>query len=269
MLVEKRRENMEYNAKYAAAFKLGMMFDKDIDPNAETIAMSVKNPDDILCAIKKAYLDMSPRTLQNNDSLSQNHEINKNGKEELFKCLAERFSDYMEKGTDDFEKWHKDTCLLFKNEFARLLTEANKNASDSTYGKAQKIVNMTFKYMYCFDDAYMDENIVKFEPCHMVLDSYILNWFFSWYKEIWDNIENNKKAQRKFTGWGKYHLPVWSHLEYETNGNSTIPQYKEIQKAISERLENNNISRIEAEFVIWYELKKYWNSEDKKIHFTY
>lgn len=51
---------MEYNAKYAAAFKLGMMFDKDIDPNAETIAMSVKIPDDILCAIKKPILICPP-----------------------------------------------------------------------------------------------------------------------------------------------------------------------------------------------------------------
>ena len=132
MLVKKRIENMKYNAKYATAFKLGMMFNKDIAPNAEPIAMSVKNQDDILCAIKKAYLDMSPRTLQNNDSLSQNHEINKNGKEELFKSLAERFSVYMEKGADDFDEWHYKTCEFFREEFKNLLKKANKDPSGST-----------------------------------------------------------------------------------------------------------------------------------------
>ena len=51
---------MKYNAKYATAFKLGMMFNKDIAPNAEPIAMSVKNQDDILCAIKKPILICPP-----------------------------------------------------------------------------------------------------------------------------------------------------------------------------------------------------------------
>ncbi len=264
MLVEKRK-NMTYNAKYASSFKLEMMYGKDIDPNSEIIAMSVLNKDDILCAIKKAYLDMSPRTLENSDFVNEKSEINKDQKEILFEKLAIKFANYMEKGTDDFEKWHNDTCLLFKNEFAKLLTEANKKSINSTYGKAQKIVNMTFKYLYCFDDAY--KYIDRFAPCHMALDSYILNWFFSWYKEIWDNIENNKRAKRKLTRSGKYHLPVWSNLEYEAIGDSTIPQYKEIQEAIKTRL--GNTSRIEAEFVIWYESKKYQSSKAEKIQYTY
>lgn len=263
MLVKKRIENMKYNAKYATAFKLGMMFNKDIAPNAEPIAMSVKNQDDILCAIKKAYLDMSPRTLQNNDSLSQNHEINKNGKEELFKSLAERFSVYMEKGADDFDEWHYKTCEFFREEFKNLLKKANKDPSGSTYGKAQKIVNMTFKYMYCFDDAYTDENIIKFEPCHMALDSNILFWFFCWYKQIWDD----ENANRKLTLYGKYQLPPWSELKYEKEENDIFPQYKEIQSKIINRL--GTTPRIEAEFVIWYESKKYRNSKDQNIHFTY
>lgn len=104
---------MKYRADYANMFKLGMMFGKDIAPNSEIASMSVISADDILYAIKKAYLDMSPRTFKDLDSLNQKLEINKDFKEVLFKKLAIEFASYIENGVSNFDEWHHDTCLLF------------------------------------------------------------------------------------------------------------------------------------------------------------
>ena len=74
-------------------------------------------------------------------------------KEALFGALAQRFCNYMQNGAPDFDVWHNTQCEFFITEFSKILKEAHKNPADATYGKAQKIVNMTFKYLYCFDDA--------------------------------------------------------------------------------------------------------------------
>jgi hypothetical protein len=132
-----------------------------------------------------------------------------------------------------------------------LLLEARKYPNQATFGKAQKIVNMTFKYMYCFDNA--DQYANKFEPCHIPLDSYILDWFFESYKVNWET----KNQGKKLTKSGNYQLTVWSDLKYEMDLDDIIPQYKEIQEWIKRRLDRapTPVSRLEAEFVIWYEAR--------------
>ena len=45
-----------------------------------------------------------------------------------------------------------------------------------TFGQAQKIVNMAFKYLFCLAK---DEKIrQKFDVCHMPLDGIMLEWIF-------------------------------------------------------------------------------------------
>lgn len=63
------------------------------------------------------------------------------------------------------------------------------SCTNMNYGKAQKIINMSFKYFYCCDDRPKEK---MFYPCHMALDQFTLEW----YKEIshvyfdgWSSIE--------------------------------------------------------------------------------
>lgn len=134
-------------------------------PTGTTI--SVKKPADILeYAVNKAYIDMQPRTIKG-------HEIIKTAK--LRNDLADRFCKYFNDPAPsteyDFDKIHSDFCDFF-------LTELNKifASTPQAFGKAQKVINMAFKYLYCFDDApsYPDH----FKHCHMPIDSYTLNWCF-------------------------------------------------------------------------------------------
>lgn len=244
---------MLYNKLYADSFKYGLMFGKDIRPG-EIVKTSVVNKEDVILAVKKAYIDMTPRTFtsKNPDDKKQ---INSDDKEKLFLQMANKFIEYM-KGKVNlsrFDEWHEGFCEFFiygdkqTKGFMQILLDANKDKSEATYGKAQKIINMTFKYLYCFDDA--KEYINLFAPCHMALDRYILNWFFDWYKSKWGKDNKGMKLSKH----GKYHLPIWSDLKYRKESHEFIPQYIEIQNEIKELLSLYDVTRLEAEFVIWYE----------------
>ena len=77
----------------------------------------------------------------------------------------------------DFEEWHEKMCdslLELINKRYKDKIGENKGYVEVQYGKAQKIINMTFKYLYCFDCA--DWYMAKFEPCHMTIDAYTIDW---------------------------------------------------------------------------------------------
>ena len=161
------------------AFKNRMGITKD--------TISVKNHEDILeYAVNKAYIDMQPRTIKG-------HKISLT--EPLREKLADRFCKYFKDPApsteSDFDKIHSDFCDFF-------LTELNKifASTPQEFGKAQKVINMAFKYLYCFDDATL--YLPHFEYCHMPIDSYTLNWCF-------DN------CAKKF--YKKSDIPNWSTLK--------------------------------------------------------
>lgn len=158
------------------AFKNRMGITKD--------TISVKNHEDILeYAVNKAYIDMQPRTIKG-------HKISLT--EPLREKLADRFCKYFKDPApsteSDFDKIHSDFCDFF-------LTELNKifASTPQEFGKAQKVINMAFKYLYCFDDA--TSYLPHFTYCHMPIDSYTLNWCF-------DNGLYDKKSD----------IPNWSTL---------------------------------------------------------
>mgnify|MGYP003297448817 CR=1 FL=1 len=239
---------MSYNALFADAFKYGLMFGKDVEPGQD-VSVSVTNQEDVLLAVKKAYIDMSPRTFKSDGT--EKAELNPQKKETLFAALAQRFCDYMQNGAPDFEKWHNTQCEFFITEFRKILKDARKNPADATYGKAQKIVNMTFKYLYCFDDA--KDYSERFAPCHMALDSYILAWVQEWYL---DQYNKGKPRRETLSKTGARHLPNWSHLAYSTVDG--VPQYIELQEAIRQQVKTEyaGMTPFEAEFLIWYTYRR-------------
>lgn len=179
--------------------------------------ISVKKPADILeYAVNKAYIDMQPRTIKG-------HEIIKTAK--LRNDLADRFFKYFNDPApsteSDFDKIHSDFCDFF-------LTGLNKifASTPQAFGKAQKVINMAFKYLYCFDDA--TSYLPHFTYCHMPIDSYTLNWCF-------DNGLYDKKSD----------IPNWSTLNKQ--------DYYDLCGKIRTTLLHK--SPLIEEFVIWPEEK--------------
>ena len=152
----------------------------------------------------------------------------------VFRDWAGIFHQYMTNGLSNqtFDDWHNDTCN-------KILKDLNKASNKkATYGMAQKIVNMAFKYLYCFDDANIYYN--RFADCHMPLDSFTLKWFYS--KVV-------KKSGNKTT--------TWSNLkDFEYKNIITL-----IRGYFANNPPNPPVTILEAEFVIWYEAKNGYGSK--------
>jgi hypothetical protein len=132
---------------------------------------------------------------------------------------------------------------------------------------AQKIVNMAFKYLYCFDDA----NIYykKFADCHMPLDRFTLKWFYSkvvpWYRRSKHiTLPTSKKNNNGDCFWKTWKSGIktatWSNLD----GNEYIDIITLIREYFKKNPPNSTVTILEAEFVIWYEAKNGYSSKGNK-----
>ena len=183
-------------------------------------------------AIELAYADMSRRQRGHTPAM----------KEECIKYLEGVFEKSSE--MDNFNKWHKDQCD------ALIRIWNHHKDGFGTIGKAQKVLNMAFKYLSCITTDY--DHLLP--CCHMTLDSYTLDWYkrvvMPWVKDD----KNRGQKDVKF-------LCEWSKIQNYDN------YYMLIQDNIKEFLENATYSvkigdnetklihlpkeRIYAEFVIW------------------
>ena len=150
----------------------------------------------------------------------------------------------------DYDDWHHKTCKTFLDLFKRA------GGKDIKYGKAQKIINMSMKYLYCFNDS--NKYSEKFIFCHMPLDHYTLEWFIHvvipW--TVKTNDERVEITKIRDTSWG--------NLNYSKNKD--IYSYSWMQERIfgylqsieNEKYLNENnepLTPLEAEFYIWPEQK--------------
>ncbi len=210
---------------------LGRVFVKNIMLRAGNVYLSVLNVDDVLKAVKSAYLSMQPRTYGKSDP-NVKPEMDKISKDRLLKCLAKRLVDFFKnnsiKNQVDFDKWHNDLCNWFLNALNNVLHKSGY--CNVAYGKAQKIVNVAFKNLYLFDDATLYEE--RFKLCHFIIDSANLKWY-------------NSFARPKYA-------KVWSDM--------TDTEYRNIQKDIRNYLNSNrNYPTIPfyAEFYVWSDYYKW------------
>lgn len=74
-----------------------------------------------------------------------------------------------------FNKWHKFLCDKIISFFCNY---KRRSESGFTYGCAQKLINLAFKYIYCFDliQSQYDKYAEYFRFCHITLDNGILRW---------------------------------------------------------------------------------------------
>lgn len=126
----------------------------------------MKNEDNILmAAFDRAYLDMC-RTirygkLSNDDRMCF--------KRNAFKAFEDWIKDL---NSVPFDEWHKKAC---ENMIESFSLKGDIDKSFIVYGQAQKLVNMTLKYVYVLDDNnnYGVKNI--FNHLHVPVDRYILD----------------------------------------------------------------------------------------------
>lgn len=182
----------------------------------QNLKLDIQDSDIFKEVVYQGYLDAS-RTFKG--IKSKDTAINN-----LAKKLHRYFSDVHI--NDDFNTLHKKWCKEF-------ISDLENDGYIASYGKAQKVINMAFKYLFCFEyDSSLSD---KFKNCHMPLDSYTLNWF--------KRVVLNGKCHYKDTN--PHRIVEWSKLDPET--------YCWIQEQISEHLSNEEITVLELEFVIWPE----------------
>lgn len=169
---------------------------------------------------------------------------------------------------EDYDIWHHKMCELFKTEIIN-----SKIRSTLTYGKAQKIVNMSMKTIYCLNGAEQKARAGFFKFCHMPLDSITINWFRIYVAESWFNDKKKQKERIKISLEGGP-LPKWSSLTFDSpklfdDYCNEINQYNKINpydymffvtmiRKYFEQKEKNpyyNLTPFEAEFYIWPEMQ--------------
>ena len=178
------------------------------------VGFDVNNPNIFKEALYLGYLDVS-RTISIQDKKN-------NYKSNVIKDIYPKLQKYFK--NLDFENYDKKTFDDFHCKFCKKLIETYKNKLkyDLSYGQAQKIINMAFKYLYCCNNLGDYQKCFKY--CHMPLDKYTLLWFGS------------KSGVYIFT---------WSKMEEAL--------YIRIQECIREYLKNKII--LEEEFKIWEKYK--------------
>ena len=214
--------------------------------------LSIKNNLHIEIAIRRAYEDSQQRLMKGHNNIAGKLWDKDNGP---LAYLREEIHSYFMNFKNNkmgFDECHKMLC---SDDGERgFLYRYNKLVSGicgkQAPGKAQKIINMTLKYISCYQDV-EDE---WFKDCHMVLDHYTLdNWFCS-------KIKRKGKPSKESIG-------SWSKLEYgdELNIGSYMWIQSEIRKWFKEKNEMNGyyylesekrmMTPFEAEFLIWEEEK--------------
>ena len=224
-------------------------------------------------AVKRALRDFTDRT----EKLKPDSGYKSFGVEEKFKVLCgtdgkeynvpkggsfvQKFIDYFFKdpvelkSQKDFDDWHKEMCEEF------LAVIGPKYQGGLKYGKAQKIVNMTFKNAYCLQHNEIKEDQFEkyFEHCHMPLDSITLEWFKrtqTWLKDYCKEDPSNGSCDFLC----KYLPESWSKMKSDDSGNRY--GYETIQKKIRDYLKEyaaENITTkylkdytpLQAEFFVW------------------
>ena len=186
--------------------------------------------------------------------------------------VAYRIENYLEEGISDtfhgFDDMHKDLCV-------NLIQNFRAENADVSYGQAQKIINMAFKYLYCCN--YDDEMKERFKVCHMPLDSFSLEWFkrcFKGHDFTKENIafkleeklfkrDKDKKLLLKvdsIDSWSSMKL-IESMKENDVHLGEKYPYefYRDMIKGYCK--EHNINSSLELDFIVWPQMQKIMAAE--------
>ena len=214
-------------------------------PSKEFINYSIDNPDDYEKIVSgPAYKDFTPRTMPG---------IKKERIKPVLNWLAQKLYDFIHCPEDtNFETWHRNICIDFCKEIKTYYGEIE-------YGKAQKIVNMSFKYLFILNDS--QRYAAKFKDCHMAVDQYTLEWFVR-YVLTEDDRKHISVTKIKDTSWSNLECgskeKEYSYLWFQNK----ICTYLKSEKSIYITEEGEYLTPFLAEFYIWPEMKLHLAMED-------
>jgi hypothetical protein len=142
---------------------------------------SITNRDDIIDAVKDVYFH--PNTLwaharggKGKYVLTHNG-IHKAHVNMVLEEIGNRIFKYFNSEPNtannqvNFDVFHKSLCKKFLNDINRI--RASVGYADMSYGQAQKLINLSFKYISCFSDYLLFADL--FEYCHIIIDNKVLN----------------------------------------------------------------------------------------------
>lgn len=177
--------------------------------------------------VELAYADVR-RVLT---GIADKQEQRDNAKSKISKELKEYLEDDSEpQNQEGFDKIHCKLCNLWIEQFN---DESEKEFA--MIGKAQKIVNMSFKYLYAYyHHVNSDKILEKFKYCHLILDSYTLRWLNSFQSKEKLGILNCDTKWSKIDDWSDY---------------DALQCYA--RKRLKENWQFENVTLLQAEFVIW------------------
>ncbi len=202
-------------------------------------------------AIMMAVRDLMVRTLKKKENVSTclTEELCRDNSV-LFKFLEDWFEEDISLRDNEslkkvFDERHERTC----NEILKIIQNhyTNSNGTEVCYGKAQKIVNMTFKYLYCIPGSVEKERHFKF--CHVALDAFILEWLY----------RKSKKSNREELNITRDNLISWSNISADEHmrNKKTIYSYSKLQNMFTILVEelNMGLTPFQAEFYIWPQMQ--------------
>lgn len=189
-------------------------------------------------AVDAAYSD-AKRTMKGIGSFKEKKE---KAIEKICKKILEYLDSDKPKHSEDFDRVHSELCQIWIDAF--------KDNDIGQYGKAQKIVNMAFKYLYCYFYYREEGEDWKdcYKYCHMPLDSYTL-----------------AMLPRKYEG----EKVITSETKWSTLDFSSYEKLRDNARAYVKELFNGEISVLEAEFILWdcsiiFEANEYYKKTFEK-----
>lgn len=174
-------------------------------------------PYDLDQIISSAYQDMQPRTIKG-------HKLHI--KDACVEYLRSEFDKILASPDclDDFDTKHAELC----DGILGILNDSKNGIEEQKYGKAQKVINIIFKFLVAY--GRLPEKYV--ECCHIPIDSFVLKWRY---------------------GSDKYNGNAWSYLDpsdYQKIQSDIAQAVKEDIEVCGVRVSAN--SRIDADFFVWY-----------------
>lgn len=201
--------------------------------------------DDVRECIRRAYKDLTVRTMTKRKD-SEVEDL-AGTDEELYHAVNQ----WMKGQADsDFDEWHQKTCEKVISHLKKRYEE-----KDCTVGKAQKIVNMTFKNLYALYVT-NEKAVNSFEHCHLPLDSFTLEWFCRVHEGAKDFADKKTFVKGRVAAWSAIEVYGRKADGIEKTYTSdkkaeTFYTYFYMQEKIRAYFKDRGITSLQAEFVIW------------------
>lgn len=182
-------------------------------------------------------------------------ETNENAISNILKDISNRLFNYMHEkkmySKEEFDEYHNSISLEFMRKFNDLIKGKQSQVSRKdkwtkksvpcpvimkgiNYGQAQKLINLSFKWLYCMNGV--EKYLQKFEFCHVALDRVT-------YSEGWYHKDVNKAAE--CSSWSKLELCQYKTVQLDFSHYITTSKYHTAS--------NEVLSPFQAEFYAWDE----------------